>query len=743
MKRIIAWFVHNPIAANLLMAVLVVSGLLTLMSIRQEEFPSIDSEIVLISVAYLGATPEEVEEAVCVRIEEAIDGTPGIDRFTSMAVEGNCAVTVELIEGTDTTWALSELDSKVNGIASFPAETERPIVTYMVITSDVLRIAVSGDVGERALKVLAQGMRDDIAGLPGVSQVSVSYVRPYEISIEVSEQSLQRHGLSFDQVAMAVRNSSLDLPGGSLKTEGGEILLRSRGQAYRGGEFEAITVLTRGDGTHVTLGEIAEVIDGFRDDDVRAYFDGKPAVVVKVNRVGEEDILEIAEAVKAYVADARLRMPEGVELTIWTNEAESLRERVNALLRNAGGGLAMVLIVLALILRFRLALWVAAGIPISLLGAVAFFPTFDFAISTLAVMGFILVLGIVVDDAIVVGERIYTHEQRGEVGSEAAIEGTVEVAVPVIFGVLTTIAAFSPFVLVPGRMGQFFAVLGGTVILCLLMSLVEAQLVLPAHLAHRNRGTRSKGNRWSQLQEKVAGGLERFVAHYYAPALERVLEWRYLAISVAVGVMILTVGLFTSGRMMFQFFPGVEGDHIYATLTLPRGTPLARSENAVRQLEASAAALRERLDGPDWRPGEGTVRHVLSSIGQQVGRAGPPRSLAAGGGTHLVQVVLEPSSFREREQTTREIRELWRELTGPVPDAVELKYEAYHMHAGQAVAIQLASDDMEALLSASGQLREALSGYAGVLEVADSFRAGKQEIQLADSFRAGKQEIQL
>jgi multidrug efflux pump subunit AcrB len=470
------------------------------------------------------------------------------------------------------------------------------------------------------------------------------------------------------------------------------------------------------------------VIDGFEDTDVRAYFDGAPAGMVRVDRVGDEDILEVADAVKAYVAQARLRMPEGISLTIWSDEAESLQARIDALLRNAGGGLIFVLVVLALILRFRLALWVGAGIPIAMLGAVMLFPVFDISISTLAVMGFILVLGIVVDDAIVVGERIYTYEQRGAPGRDAAVRGTLDVSVPVVFGVLTTVAAFSPLMFVPGRMGQFFAVLGGTVILCLLLSLVEALLILPAHLAHRRKeADGARKGRWSRMQDRVSGGLESFVARYYEPALERVLDWRYLAVAVAVGVMILTGSLFVSGRITFQFFPGVEGDRIYATLTLPQGTPLAATQAAVRQLEAATDAVRERFaaQGED-----DLVRHVLSSIGKQVGRGGPPDMRVSGAGTHLAQVVLELSPWRERDVGTKQVTHAWRELTGVIPDAVELKFEAFSLHAGDAIAILLVSDDSGHLTAAAADLRRELAGYDGVFDISDSFRAGKQEVKL-------------
>lgn len=731
MKSIVAWFVDNSIAANLLTALLVLGGVLTMLSIRQEEFPSIDSEIVRVSVPYLGATPEEVEESVCVRIEEAIAGTPGIDRYSATASEGSCSLMIELIEGTDRNTVVGEIESKVDGIATFPAETEKPVVSYLVITQDVIKIAISGAADEQTLKVLAQRMHDDLVLLPNVSQVDVAYTRPYEISIEVSEQTLRQYGLTFDQVVEAVRSSSLDLPGGSVKTEGGEILLRSEGQAYGRDDFAEIAVLNRSDGTTVTLGEIANVVDGFRDDDLRAYFDGQPAVVVQVNRVGEESIIDIARVVHKYIENARLQMPEGIALTTWNDEAASLRGRINALVRNAAGGLLCVLIVLALVLRFRLALWVAAGIPIALLGALMLFPVFDFSISTIAVMGFILVLGIVVDDAIVVGERVFAFEQEGYSPREAAAGGTVDVLVPVVFGVLTTVVAFAPLVFVPGRMGQFFGVLGGTVILCLALSLVEALLILPAHLAHRHRdgGDEPKEGRWQRMQDRVSTTLDDFVRERYQPALEKVLEWRYLAMSIAVGILLVTLALFASGRIGFQFFPGIEGNRIYATLTMPQGTPMDRTEAAVLQLEQAAKTVEEEYRkeyGDDGR----LIVHTLSSIGRQAPRGGPSSLGASGGGTHLAQLRLELTDWQERELTASQIGARWRDAVGGIPDAVELKFEAYSMHAGSPIGLVLSSDDPADLVDASAELRQALASYDGVMDVSDSFRTGKEEIRL-------------
>ncbi|MCP4840541.1 MAG: efflux RND transporter permease subunit, partial [Halieaceae bacterium] len=456
MQKLIPWFVNNSVAANLLMLILIAGGLLALPQTHQEEFPTLDVDAVNIQVPYLGAAPAEVESAVCVRIEEAIEGTEGIDKVVSEASEGYCSVTVELVAGVDKTKASNDIKSKVDAIDSFPAETERPVTREISILATVFQIAISGPADERTLKLVGEKIRSDIAALPGVSQAVLQFSRPYEISVEVSEQTLRRHGLTLSAIGQAIAESSLDVPGGSIRTEAGEILLRTRGQAYRGREFDDIVVLTRTDGTSVTLGEIATVIDGFEDSDLQARFDGDPAVSVKVSRVGEEDIMLIAKRVKAYLVRAQQEAPEGIELTIWQDESQDLVDRLDTLSRNAVSGLLLVLLILTLFLRFRLAMWVAAGIPIALLGAVALFPLTGTSISTMTVMAFILVLGILVDDAIVVGERVYAHEQMGKPRLEAASVGTLEVSLPVFFGVLTTMATFLPILSIPGPIGGFY-----------------------------------------------------------------------------------------------------------------------------------------------------------------------------------------------------------------------------------------------------------------------------------------------
>jgi multidrug efflux pump subunit AcrB len=733
MQRIIAWFVHNSVAANLLMMILVSGGLLALPHIHQEEFPTLDIDAVQVRVPYLGAAPEEVEAAVCVRVEEAIEGTEGIDRVTSQASEGFCSVNIELVAGVDKTKIANNIKSKVDAIDAFPAETEQPITAEVSIIATVFNIAISGPADERTLKLIGQRMRDDIAALPGVSQVVLQFSRPYEISVEVSEQTLRRHGLTMASIGQVIERSSLDIPGGSIKAEGGEILLRTKGQAYRGKDFEDIVVLTRADGTSITLGEVATVNDGFEDSDLRARFDGNPAVSIKVSRVGEEDIIQISDRVKAYIEQARQEVPEGIAITIWQDESQDLVDRLEALASNARSGLLMVLLVLTLFLRFRLALWVAAGVPVALLGTVAIFPVVGLSISTVSVMGFILVLGILVDDAIVVGERVYALEQDGSTPLEAAKIGTTDVSLPVIFGVLTTMATFIPILSIPGPMGGFYEPLAYTVIAALTFSLIESQLILPAHLAHRAveraRGKNRVMNRWLALQEQISGSLQVIATKYYQPSVSWALQWRYLTIACGVVILAITLSLFVSGRMQFQFFPPVEGTHLYATLTMPEGTPIEDTAQAVSRIEAAGEELREELDRNLAEGEPSKIAHVLSSIGSFI----PKGSIGGGAASasNLAEIGIELNLPRNYSGiSTTNYANRWRELTGGIPDAVDLGFTSESFGFGKAVSIELYGKDFDELRDAAAELRVALQAYNGVMDISDSFRGGKQEVQL-------------
>ena len=460
MKGLIAWFARNHVAANLLMATMALGGLFALPNLQQKTFPDLDVDVISISVAYLGAAPEEVEQGVCIRIEEEISGITGIEKITSSAAEGACGVSAELQEGYPKDRALSEIKNAVDSISTFPAETEKPIVNAVEVERTVLQIALSADTTERSLKHYGERVRDSILGLPGITRVDLTSTRDYELSIEVPEENLRRYRLTFDEVVSAVRKGSLDRPGGSIKTTAGEILLRTKGQAYVGADFENIVLRTSPDGTRLLLSDVATIVDGFSEDESYATFDGNPAASIRVYRIGNQRVLDLVGTVKTHLGILKERLPEGVELTIWKDSAQTLRDRLNILVNNGLGGFVLVFVVLALFLRLKLAIWVSIGVPLSILGALTVFPVADISIDVISLFAFIMVLGLLVDDAVVVGENVHRHQENAEDPLEGAIKGAQEVTIPVVFGVLTTMVAFTPLILAPGTFGQVFGVIG-------------------------------------------------------------------------------------------------------------------------------------------------------------------------------------------------------------------------------------------------------------------------------------------
>ncbi|MBT5725969.1 MAG: efflux RND transporter permease subunit, partial [Gammaproteobacteria bacterium] len=366
----ITWFARNHIAANLLLGAIVMAGLASLPSMSQKSFPDLEFNLITVSVLYLGAAPEEVEEGVCIRVEEALEGIQGVEKISSSAIEGVCSVSVELLESADASKALGDVKNRVDAIDTFPQETEKPVITLVTTERSVMDIAVTGPTDEHELKAIGQQVRDEIAALRGVTQVQLANARPYEISIEISEVSLRRYGLTFQQVAKAIRATSLDLPGGSIKTEGGEILLRTKGQAYWGPEFEQLVILTAADGTRVYLRDLAVVVDGFEDTEQKLWFDGRPAALIRVARTADQDVLDISNAVKNYIENSAEHLPEGVKLTVWNDGSVFLRERLDTLFDSARQGFLLVLILLALFLRPRLSFWVSVGVPVAFMGAI-------------------------------------------------------------------------------------------------------------------------------------------------------------------------------------------------------------------------------------------------------------------------------------------------------------------------------------------------------------------------------------
>jgi multidrug efflux pump subunit AcrB len=780
-KGPIAWFARNHIAANLLMGVIVIGGLAALPQMPQKPFPDIDVKQITVNVEYLGAAPEEVEEGVCIRIEEELEGIEGVERLQSTANEGSCSIRVELFEHADENRALDDVKNRVDAIDTFPEETEKPVITLVTPERAVMDIALTGPSDERTLKVLGQRVRDEIASLPSVTQVELANTRPYEISIETSEGSLRRYGLSFAEVAQAVRVASLDLPGGSIKTEGGEVLLRTKGQAYTGPDFEELVVLTAADGTRVRLRDVATVVDGFEDTDQQLRFDGKPAAIIRVFRTGEQDIIDITGELKAYLRDVAPSLPEGAVLTIWSDNSLMLRDRLDTLLNSARQGFLMVLLLLAMFLRLRLSFWVSLGVPVSFLGAIAAINVLGLSIDGISLFGFIVVLGILVDDAIVVGENVYARQSESDDLERTAIEGTQEVSVPVIFGVLTTVAAFSPFLFGGGFIGQVQAIIATVVLCCLAFSLIESQLVLPAHLGHRTAESPASelslmlfpllgiiligfsadmrtfaglaipcialvlawhvtggygrfAAKVIQQQARFSLALERWIATRFRDAVELALHWRYSTTALAFVLLLSALAVLGSGRLPFSFFPPLESDQVSARLTMPLGTSARVTEQAVLHLERTSQQVAAEL-ADNAPPGQDPpVMHILAAIGgHPVSSAGggPPGSGGgAGSGGHLGEVTMQLTPSQQRTIETRDVANVWREVAGTVPDAVELTFNTSLFSVGEAINIQLEGDNLNELRTIAARLRGELGEYPGVIDISDSFRSGKAELKL-------------
>ena len=729
MKGIIEWMARNSVASNLLMVFILVSGFLAITTaVTEEVFPEIELDRISITVPYLGAAPEEVEEAVAVRIEEAIQGLDGIKEVQSTSSEGSASVMIELELGADPRKVVDEVKSNVDAITTFPVETEKPIIQELTARNQVTDLAVSGNVDTFTLKTIAEQVRDELSVIPEITQVDIVSAPPYEISIEVSEVALRRHGMTFDQVADAVRRSSLDLPGGSVRTDSGEILLRTIGQAYRGEEYENLVLWTRADGTRLQLGDVATVIDGFEETDQYARFDVEPTVMVSVFRTGDQSALDIAAAVHDYVENAQARMPEGISLTIWQDQSEVLDDRISLMLRNGAQGFILVFVVLALFLELRLAFWVSLGIPISFLGAMALMPAGDVSINVMSLFAFLLVLGIVVDDAIIVGENIYRHQEEHGDGMRGSIEGGQEIATPVIFAVLTTVAAFMPLMFVPGMMGKIFRVIPLIVIPCLLFSLVESLGILPAHLSHMK--PQGKPGLWRRFQSLFSNGLKAFIRKFYEPFLETAVRWRYLTSAVGVATLILTIGMVLGGWTNFRFFPSIEADFMSASLTMPQGTPAETTGEAVAKLEAGIAELQAQLldeTGMDY------FRHVSAAIGDQpmASRGGGPMGRIRGAtAANLGEVMVELAPAQTRSYTSEQLGLMWRNATPAIPEAVDVNFRMSIMNPGEDVNVQLSGPNITRLREAADEVKRQLAGYAGVYQIADSFRAGKEEMKL-------------
>lgn len=741
MKGAVTWMAQNHVAANMLMIFVLLGGLASMLKVKKETFPEFSLDQVQIQVPYLGASPEEVEEGVCKRIEDRLVGMEGVHRVRSVAAEGMGMVTVELERGAQVSRMLDDIQNEVNRIDTFPEETERPVVKEVIRRNRVIDLVVYGQVEEKTLKAVAERIRDELRSDGGISQVDLRGVRPDEISIEVSEEVLRRHGLTLGQVTAAVQRTSLDLPGGSVKTEGGEILVRTKGMRYAGREYEDVVVLSRPDGTNLKLGQVAQIRDGFEDSDLISRFNGQPAAVIQVFRTGDESALELSDQIKEYIASQQGRLPAGVHLDYARDDARLLRSRMKVLIDNGLLGLTLVFVFLTLFMDLKLAFWVMMGIPTAFMGSFMAMQFFDVSINMLSLFAFILCLGIVVDDAIVVGENIFTQRERGKPLLQAAIDGTLEVGMPVVFSVLTTVVAFVPLFFVEGMMGKFMAVIPIIVISVLLVSLLEALFILPAHLSPAGEGRLAHALsrvfraplRWHDAVQKwVHDNLQLFINNYYSRALRRVLGNPGTALAVGAALLLATLGWIAGGHIKFTFMPKVDSDWITISVTMPQGTTVEQTAAVVQRLEAAAMQVQQEYDRQ--RPGQPSVyRNIFTFIGDQpVARfsnfqsAGGPSNQA-----HLAEITVELLPSEERLIPSPEIAERVRQRAGELPGPEAVSFNSSLIMVGSPVEVQVSSDDFPLLLQGVERLKAELANYPGVKDIKDNFQEGKLEMKLA------------
>ncbi len=732
MESLINWFTKNHVAANFLMVLVVVMGITTWPTLKTEIFPETAIDALLVTVPFPNATPEEVEKGVVVPIEEAIQDLEGIKRIRSTASPNVGSVTVEAEVGFKVRDLMDDVKTRVDAIQNFSEEAEEPILEELVIKNKVLSIAVSADTDEKTLVDLTEQVREALLiydnGKAKVTQAAIAGARPYEISIEVSEQTLRQYGLTMDEVVAAVRRSSLDLPGGSVRTPGGEILIRTEKRRYTAPEFETITVVTRPDGSTVKLNEIATVIDGFQQVDLSNTFERRPAMLINVFRVGNEDTLKVAGAAKQFVyEEAPNILPDGVSLEIWQDDSLYLAGRMNLLARNGFFGLLLVTIVLTLFLRPSLALLVAIGIPVSFAGAIAVMPYTGISINMISLFAFILVLGIVVDDAIVVGENVYRRIQGGEDPKIAAPKGTHEVGVVVTFGVLTTMVAFTPMLGLSGVSGKIWPNIPLIVIPTLAFSLIQSKLILPSHLSYlRKVDPNREVGPILRFQRRFARGLEGFVERVYRPFLRVCLHNRYVVLSGFIAILIITISVIASGWIKFVFFPNVEADVVSAKIEMPAGVPFETTAAAVAKIERAAERIRAEETDNEGRP---LIKHMLGSVGFQ------PFQNGMDGGSipsapHLGEVTIELQPAADRNLTGDQISSMWRDYTGPIPGAIDLTFQTQAAGGGNAIDLEIVSDDLEDLEKAAEEIKQALANYDGVIDISSSNREGNRELKL-------------
>jgi multidrug efflux pump subunit AcrB len=727
MKRVIAAFARNTVFANIILVLIFMAGGFATMSMIRETFPEFSLDMITISVPYPGADPEEVEEGISRKIEEALEGLEGVKQYTSHSSENVGTTIIEVKEDYDVSDVLERVRSKVNAISSFPVDAEKPVITELMLKDPVMLLYFSAEMSERRIKEWSEIIKDEMQQLPEVSKVGIFGARDYEINIEISEERLCKFGLTFNMVVDAIRRSSLNLSGGTIRTQGEEIRVRTMGRKYTGKALSSIVVLAKPEGEIITLDRVAFINDGFKEDPIDAKINGTPSVVIMVYKTQEQDALVISKAVRQFIFQKQQQLPAGSNVKILFDNTDMLRSRIDLLVRNGLYGLMIVFLMLWTFLNARLSFWVGMGIPISIAGALAILWTIGGTINMVSLFGMIMVLGIIVDDAIVVGEAIYFHRKQGKPPIRAAIDGVSEVGMPVIAAVVTTIVAFIPLFYVGGTMGKFIAILPAVVIACLVVSLLECFILLPAHLSHLPDPNENKNNlnpltrRLEIIHRLTSSGMEWFVARIYTPFLSKVLYWRYISFCIAISILLLIIGIVKGGFLKFEVFPEVDGFIISSTVEFPNGTPPEVTEKAIEQIDSALVRLAKKTQ---TRSGDPLIEDRMSLVGQTL--EDMPRS-----GPHLGSVWAILLDSERRGIHSKDLMIQWEKEIGSIPGVKSLTFAGQQVGPpGAPIEVWLQGRDMKGILSAADDLMDRLRRFEGVFQVRSDFSPGKNEMRL-------------
>ncbi|MCX7553655.1 efflux RND transporter permease subunit [Marinicella sp. S1101] len=703
----IAWMAGNSIAANLVMIMLLAGGLYMAYEVKKEVFPEFEMDIIDIQVAYPGSSPAEVEQGILQPVEDAVRSVQGIEELSATAREGSGSVSLELVAGTDRMKVFQEVDQAVNRIRTFPDDAEDPEVSIRARSQEVMDVGLYGDIDVWRLRQLIEQLRDRLLAEPEITQVELGNMPDYVTHVEISQAQLRRYELTLGQVAAQIEASGRDVPAGSIETSSGEVLLRLNERKQWADEFSQIPIVAGANGAMITLADIATVTDGFEEAGFHSQFNREPSVELSVYRVGEQSPLEVAAAVERVLAELDRTLPDGVKYRIDSNDAENFKDRLNLLLTNGALAVIIVLGILSIFLEYKLAFWIMMGMTISFVGGILFIPFADISINMISMFAFLVVLGIVVDDAIVVGENIHEYRQQGHPPLDAAILGTRDVAIPVTFTILTTIVAFIPILFIPGTTGNFWWPFPVVVIIVLLLSLFEALFILPAHLAHHTSTNSRLGQAVHVRQQKVANGFSRWIKDSYGPFIDRALRHRYITISLAVSLLIVAGAYGSSGHMGFINMPRVAADEIEAGVRLPVGTTREQAAELAQVITDSTSRMFEE--------------HNLYEAAEGV------KTNVRGKSFIDVEIVMLPPD--EREVSAAELIELWSQEIGDLPGVDQIVFEAERGPGGwrDDISVDLSHNDPEQLVLANEKFKEAMATFSATRNINDNYNKGKQQ----------------